>query len=85
MKKITTGEDKEYKIPLFDGANYDNWKFSTQTLLDEMSLLDLNKTDYRKCVQIEAGDSDAKKGKDTITTKKKQKIQISNYLTNVRQ
>jgi len=32
-------EDERYKVPLFDGTNYDNWKFRMETLLDEKELL----------------------------------------------
>jgi len=32
-------EDERYKVPLFDGTNYDNWKFRMEILLDEKELL----------------------------------------------
>lgn len=32
-------EQEKYKIPLFDGSNYENWKFRMGCLLDEKDLL----------------------------------------------
>lgn len=34
-------EQEKYKIPLFDGSNYENWKFRMECLLDEKDLLGL--------------------------------------------
>lgn len=31
-------EKEKYQIPLFDGTTYGNWKFRTETLLDELYL-----------------------------------------------
>lgn len=33
-------DDEKYKIPLFDGTNYSNWKFRMQVLLEEHDLID---------------------------------------------
>lgn len=33
--------DEKYKVPLFDGTNYSNWKFRMQVLLEEHDLIDL--------------------------------------------
>ncbi|KYN30129.1 Copia protein [Trachymyrmex cornetzi] len=33
-------DDEKYKIPLFDGTNYSNWKFRMQALLEEHDLID---------------------------------------------
>jgi len=32
-------DDEKYKIPLFDGMNYSNWKFRMQVLLEEHDLI----------------------------------------------
>lgn len=34
-------EHEKYKIPLFDGSNYENWKFRIECLSDEKELLQL--------------------------------------------
>lgn len=34
-------DDEKYKVPLFDGSNYSNWKFRTQILLEEHDFFDL--------------------------------------------
>lgn len=34
-------DDEKYKVPLFDGSNYSNWKFRMQILLEEHDLFDL--------------------------------------------
>lgn len=33
-------KEAKFKIPLFDGNNFDNWKFRMETLLDELDLLE---------------------------------------------
>jgi hypothetical protein len=33
--------EERYKVPLFDGTNYENWKFRMECLLDEKELLTL--------------------------------------------
>ena len=34
-------DDEKYKVPLFDGSNYSNWKFRMQILLEEHDLFTL--------------------------------------------
>lgn len=34
-------DDEKYKVPLFDGSNYSNWKFRMQILLEEHNLFNL--------------------------------------------
>jgi len=34
---IMTEEDK-HRVPLFDGSNYNNWKFKMEVLLEEIGL-----------------------------------------------
>ena len=31
-------DNEKYKVPLFDGTNYSNWKFRMQVLLEEHDL-----------------------------------------------
>lgn len=38
---VEENEHEKYKIPLFDGSNYENWKFRMECLLDEKELLQL--------------------------------------------
>lgn len=40
MHVVNMAEEK-YKIPLFDGTNFNNWKFRMETLLDDLDLLEL--------------------------------------------
>jgi hypothetical protein len=37
-------EEEKYRIPLFDGNNYPDWKFSMTVYLDELDLLRHTKT-----------------------------------------
>lgn len=39
-------EVEKYRIPLFDGTNFNNWKFRMEILLDEMDLLELTREPY---------------------------------------
>lgn len=50
-------EIEKYRIPLFDGTNFDNWKFRIETLLNEMDLLDLLEISYTDMVKLEQGDT----------------------------
>ena len=51
-------EPERYKIPLFDGNNFDNWKFRMETLLNEMDLMPYIEEDYNEMVIIEETDAD---------------------------
>jgi hypothetical protein len=33
-------EEEKYRVPVFDGTNYSNWKFRIKMLLDEKELLE---------------------------------------------
>jgi len=33
-------EEDKYKVPLFNGKNFSNWKFRMEVLLEERELLD---------------------------------------------
>jgi hypothetical protein len=48
-------EDNEerFKVPLFDGNNYENWKFRMECFFDEKGLLTLVKSEpvYEECAR----------------------------------
>lgn len=46
-----TEEDK-WKIPLFDGSNFNNWKFRMETLLDEYDLLEFVRRRYTAMIYL---------------------------------
>jgi len=48
--------NETYHISLFDGTNFDNWKFRKETLLRELNLLSLVEKFY---TDIEASDTSA--------------------------
>ena len=69
-------EEEKYKIPLFDGTNYDNWKFRLEILLDELDLLEYTVENYKNMVTIvgnESTDELAKKEKELSVHRKKDK------------
>lgn len=55
-------EVEKYRIPLFDGTNFNNWKFRMETLLDEMDLLKLVEKPYANEVQFSEDDTQAERG-----------------------
>lgn len=42
--------EEKYRIPLFDGLNFDNWKFWMETLLIELDLLGFVEEKYTDTV-----------------------------------
>ncbi|KMQ83135.1 copia protein [Lasius niger] len=50
-------EQDRFKVPLFDGTNFDNWKFRMETLLEEHELLEYVKEAYTSMITIEEADS----------------------------
>lgn len=48
---------EKYRIPLFDGSNFSNWKFRMQTLLNELDLLEFVEGDYKVQVQFLEADT----------------------------
>ncbi|KMQ84375.1 copia protein [Lasius niger] len=50
-------EQDRFKVPLFDGTNFDNWKFRMETLLEEHELLEYVKEAYTSMITIEEVDS----------------------------
>ena len=61
-------ETEKYRIPLFDGINFDNWKFRIETLLNEMDLLEFLENLYMAMVQL--------KPEDTAEQRREKKIYI---------
>jgi len=59
-------DDEKYKISLFDGTNYSNWKFRMQVLLEEHDLIDF----INKSLDIHTGDLPAETAQ-AITLQKK--------------
>lgn len=54
-------EVEKYRIPLFDGTNFSNWKFRIETLLNEMDLSSYVEEPYFEKVQIFETDNDAQR------------------------
>lgn len=44
-------EIEKYRIPLFDGTNFDNWKFRIETLLNEMDLFEFIEKPYTEMIE----------------------------------
>lgn len=53
---MTTQEEK-YKIPLFDGSNFNNWKFRMETLLDELELSEHIRRPYTEIIEAATSDT----------------------------
>ena len=51
-------EDERIKQELFDGNNYDNWKFLMEIILDEKELLYLVKTPFEELESLLTEDSE---------------------------
>jgi hypothetical protein len=45
-------ESEKYRIPLFDGTNFNNWKFRIETLLEELELLSFVEESYISKVEF---------------------------------
>ena len=54
-------EAEKYRIPLFDGTNFGNWKFRIKTLLTELELLELTENPYIERVEFLATDRSEEK------------------------
>jgi len=50
-------EVEKYRVPLFDGTNFNNWKFRMETLLEELDLLSFVEASYVDRVVFEEGDT----------------------------
>lgn len=52
---------EEYKIPLFDGTNFGNWKFRMETLLNELDLLEFIRQPYYSGIESSEDDTATEK------------------------
>lgn len=50
-------EEDRYKVPLFDGTNFSNWKFRMETLLDEHDLTDFIEKSVTQMVELRTTDT----------------------------
>lgn len=50
-------EQDRFKVPLFDGTNFDNWKFRMETLLEEYELLEYTKSACTTMIVIAGADN----------------------------
>jgi len=70
-------DDEKYKIPLFDGTNYSNWKFRMQVLLEEHDLIDL----INKPLDILTGDLPAETAETQAITLQKKDRRCKSFIT----
>lgn len=54
-------EIEKYRIPLFDGTNFSNWKFRMETLLEELELLQFVQENYLTRVEFVDGETDTQR------------------------
>lgn len=47
-------DEKKYRIPLFDGNNFSNWKFRMEVLLKEKDLLEFTQKPDNEIVEAAA-------------------------------
>lgn len=60
-------EPERYRVHLFDGSNFNNWKFRMETLLNEMELLKFIEKPVTHMVEFLDGESlDERKKKETL-------------------
>ena len=57
---------EKYRIPLFDGTNFDNWKFRNETLLNEMNLLEFLESLYTAMVLVKTRRPVAKQRREKV-------------------
>jgi len=50
-------EGEKYRVPLFDGTNFSNWKFRIETLLTELDLIQYIEKSYKEMVNVSDGDT----------------------------
>jgi hypothetical protein len=74
-------EEEKYRIPLFDGNNYLDWKFHMSVYLDELDLLKHIETPisqlWEKCLEPENGEAAAVTAVQTATNG--QSVNMSRY------
>lgn len=54
---------EKYKILLFDGSNFGNWKFRIETLLNELEFLEFAKQSFYSMIEFLENDTSARKQK----------------------
>lgn len=59
---------EKYKIPLFDGTNFGNWKFRMETLLNELDLLEFIRQPYYSGIETSEDDSATEKERKLLRT-----------------
>jgi len=64
---------KKYRIPLFNGTNFSNWKFRMETLLTEMDLVSCITQKYTEMVEILITDTTEQRTMKESKIRKKQK------------
>lgn len=47
-------DEDRYKVPLFDGTNYSNWKLRMETLLEEHELTEFIEKSVNLMVEIKS-------------------------------
>ncbi|KAK9738940.1 Zinc knuckle [Popillia japonica] len=66
--------EERTKIPLFDGSNFNNWKFRMEILLEELELLELIDEPYTQKVKfLETDTTDVKASKEADLEKLKKR------------
>lgn len=50
-------DEDRYKVPLFDGTNYSNWKFRMETLLEEHELIEFIEKSVNLMIEIKSTDT----------------------------
>ncbi|KAK9709142.1 hypothetical protein QE152_g26793 [Popillia japonica] len=66
--------EERTKIPLFDGSNFNNWKFRMEILLEELELMELIDEPYTQKVKfLETDTADAKASKEADLEKLKKR------------
>lgn len=75
---------EKYRIPLFDGTNFSNWKFRLETLLTELELAELVEKPYTEQVTFLPADTAAEDSQGNATRgvgKEGQKMSLANNPT----
>lgn len=77
---------EKFRIPLFDGNNYNNWKFRMETLLDELELLEFVQNPYKTMVEsmpVETEEQRTEKTNRLIQLKKLDKKCVSQIVQRI--
>ena len=68
---MTEEKEFKYRIPLFDGMNFGNWKFRMDTLLNELELTNFIQKEFTDMVEFNES--------DTAAVKKEKEKQLSDF------